>query len=103
MESTSIKLFGREIPQVLLMHTSTLNADLMPEILALLRARGYRFVPLAAALADPAYQTPDRYVDGNGPSWFGRWHIALQKPFAIRDEPDPPRWVMDEYNRLQKR
>ena len=72
MESASVRLFGREIPQTLLMHASTLNGDLMPEILLIMRERGYVFVPLEKALDDAAYRTPDVYVAQYGPSWFGR-------------------------------
>jgi peptidoglycan/xylan/chitin deacetylase (PgdA/CDA1 family) len=91
--------FGRDIPQVLLAHVNRLNADVLPDLLARLRARGYGFVPLRQALADPAYATPDRYVGKNGPSWLHRWSVALGKPMRLRDEPDPPQWVLDAYAR----
>jgi peptidoglycan/xylan/chitin deacetylase (PgdA/CDA1 family) len=87
--------FGRDIPQVLLAHVNRLNADVLPELLARLRARGYAFVTLAQALADPAYATPDRYVGTNGPSWLHRWSVALGKPMRLRDEPDPPPWILE--------
>ncbi|HET8945551.1 MAG TPA: polysaccharide deacetylase family protein [Candidatus Polarisedimenticolia bacterium] len=87
--------FGRDIPHVLLAHVNRLNADLLPDLLARLRARGWVFVPLGEALADPAYATPDRYVGKNGPSWLHRWSVALRKPMRLRDEPDPPPWILD--------
>ena len=89
--------FGRDIPHVWLAHVNRLNADLLPDLLARLRARGWSFVPLREALADPAYATPDRYVGKNGPSWLHRWTVALGKPMRLRDEPDPPQWILDAY------
>ena len=60
-EQRSVEVLGREIPQILLIHASQLNADLMPELLGMLRRRGYTFVSLREALADEAYRLPDEY------------------------------------------
>jgi peptidoglycan/xylan/chitin deacetylase (PgdA/CDA1 family) len=43
----------REPPQILLIHASQMNADMMPELLAMFRRRGYSFISLDRALADP--------------------------------------------------
>jgi hypothetical protein len=40
-EDAAVALAGREFPQVLLLHANELNADLMPELLAMFRRRGY--------------------------------------------------------------
>lgn len=96
-ESLARDEFGRAIPQVLLAHVNRLNADALPDLLKTLQRRGYAFVPLREALADPAYATPDRYVGRNGPSWLHRWSVALERPMRLRDEPDPPQWVLDAY------
>ena len=98
-ESLARDEFGRAIPQVLLAHVNRLNADALPDLLKALRGRGYAFVPLREALADEAYATPDRYIGRNGPSWLHRWSVALDRPMRLRDEPDPPPWVLDEYAR----
>jgi hypothetical protein len=58
--------FSREIRQVLLTHVNRLNADKLPDLLAILRKRGYRFVTLEEALEDDAYHTPDTFVGRNG-------------------------------------
>jgi peptidoglycan/xylan/chitin deacetylase (PgdA/CDA1 family) len=89
-ESLSRDLFGREIPQVYLGHVNRLNAERLPALLASFRKRGYRFVSLETALADPAYATPDRYVGPVGPSWLHRWAIALGKQPRMNEDPDPP-------------
>jgi peptidoglycan/xylan/chitin deacetylase (PgdA/CDA1 family) len=89
-EELSRDTFGREIPQILLTHVNRLNAEALPDVLAVLRKRGYRFVTLDQALADPAYLTPDQYVGRNGPSWLHRWRVARKLPPRLKDEPDVP-------------
>lgn len=96
-------MFGRDIPRVLLIHANRLNADTLADRLAALRARGYRFVPPGEALADAAYATPDLYVGPHGPSWLHRWSVAQGTPMRLRDEPDPPAWVLEDWQALQKR
>ena len=91
-------LLGREPAQVLLIHLNRLNADTLPERLRALQARGYRFVTLAEALADPAYALPDEYVGKNGPSWLHRWAVARGLPSRLKEEPDPPDWVLAAWN-----
>jgi peptidoglycan/xylan/chitin deacetylase (PgdA/CDA1 family) len=91
-------LLGREPAQVLLIHLNRLNADTLPERLRSLQARGYRFVTLAEALADPAYALPDEYVGKNGPSWLHRWAVARGLPSRLKEEPDPPDWVLAAWN-----
>jgi peptidoglycan/xylan/chitin deacetylase (PgdA/CDA1 family) len=83
---------GREPAQILLLHASTLNRDWYPRIDALYRARGYGFVTLEQALADPIYAHADTYVRRNGISWLHRWTQTDGRP--IRWEPDPPAWIV---------
>jgi peptidoglycan/xylan/chitin deacetylase (PgdA/CDA1 family) len=86
---------GREPAQVLLLHANTLNRDYYLQIHALYLARGYRFVPLGEALADPIYGHADQYIRANGPSWLHRWTQTDGR--AIRWEPEPPKWITDAY------
>jgi peptidoglycan/xylan/chitin deacetylase (PgdA/CDA1 family) len=97
-ESLATDTFGREIPQVLLVHVNRLNADAMPELLRRLKARGYSWISLSDTLKDEAYNTRDGYVGPSGPSWLHRWRVTLGKPDRFRDEPDPPEWVMRAFN-----
>jgi len=99
-ERGSVSLVGREFPQILLIHASQMNADLMPDLLAMFRRRGYTFVPLDHALADPAYQLPDEYVGHGGFSWIHRW--AKTKGIKTTPEPEPPAWVTDAYAAVLK-
>jgi len=100
-EQLSRETFGREIAQVLLIHVNRLNGDVLPEAIEAMTRGGYRFVPLETALSDPAYLTPDGYVGRFGPSWLHRWRVALGLSNRLRDEPEPPEWVVEAYQRLQ--
>lgn len=94
-ERESRLLFGREIAQVLLIHASALNADALPALLAGLRTRDYRFVPIDEAVRDPAYAHADGYRGGGGISWLHRWAMAEQKPREFfAGEPEVPKDVM---------
>jgi peptidoglycan/xylan/chitin deacetylase (PgdA/CDA1 family) len=53
--SLSQKLYGRDIPYVLLLHVGSFDARMLPELIALYRKRGFQFVSLPQAEADPAY------------------------------------------------
>jgi hypothetical protein len=87
--------FGRDIPQILLIHSNDLHTDALDALLTRLEQRGYRFVALGDAMKDAAYQTPDEYVGTVGPSWLHRWRVAKKLPPRMKDEPDPPQWVID--------
>ena len=87
--------FGRDIPQILLIHSNDLHTDALDALLTRLEQRGYRFVTLGEAMKDAAYQTPDEYIGTVGPSWLHRWRVAKKLPPRMKDEPDPPQWVVD--------
>jgi peptidoglycan/xylan/chitin deacetylase (PgdA/CDA1 family) len=87
-----VKALGREIPHVMLLHANRLNADVMDRLLGLFEKRGYRFVTLAEALADPAYSAPDTYVTKYGPMWGYRWARQLGVTVDGRLEPEPPQF-----------
>lgn len=86
-------LFGREVAHVLLIHANALNADHLDRLVAMFRGRGYRFVSLDAALADPAYASEDTYTGRAGMSWLQRWALARGVRFESEPHPDP--WVED--------
>lgn len=99
-EGVSQRLVGREIPQVLLLHANTLNADYFGKLAMRLKARGYRFVTLQQALQDEVYRRPDLYVGQWGFSWLHHWEITEGKPRSPM--PDPAPWVMQAYEALNK-
>src|SRR5688572_10404841 len=90
-EELTQRLFGRQIPQVLLMHMNEINADHFDEVIAFMRKRGYRFVTFEAAVRDTAYRSADRYVGDAGLSWLQRWALGAKVPFA--PEPREPKWL----------
>jgi peptidoglycan/xylan/chitin deacetylase (PgdA/CDA1 family) len=100
-EDASKKLFGREIPQTLLIHDNEINSEMLDTLLADMEERGYRFISLDEAMFDPAYATPDRFVGPVGISWIDRWKVALGGQPDYEHDPDPPDWIMQEFNELR--
>jgi peptidoglycan/xylan/chitin deacetylase (PgdA/CDA1 family) len=96
-EQVSPQIFGREIPQILLIHTNDVTADCLDEVLTRLEARGYQFVPLDKVMADPAYETKVTYITKYGPTWLFRWSESKGLDVSFRGDPDPPKWVLDLY------
>ena len=89
-------IVGRDITHTLLMHAHALNAAAFESLVAKLRARGYRFVTLGQALADPAYASADEYFGPAGISWLHRWGLTKgYKGATFAGEPVVPKWVND--------
>jgi lysophospholipase L1-like esterase len=53
----SHRLYGRDIPYVLLMHIGALDAEMLPRLLELYRSRGFEFVTLPEAERDNFYRS----------------------------------------------
>lgn len=96
-ERVSPEIFGREIPQTLLIHANDINADSLDELLKRFEARGYKFVTLDQVMSDPAYQTKDDYVGKYGPTWLFRWMKSKGLNVSFKDDPEPPQNVMELY------
>jgi peptidoglycan/xylan/chitin deacetylase (PgdA/CDA1 family) len=90
-EGLSRELFGREIPQVLLVHANQLNVDHLDDLLGMIRKRGYSFISLDEALKDSAYRSPDTYMGSRGFSWLQRW--AITRGIPVGQEPREVAWV----------
>ncbi|HVE60010.1 MAG TPA: polysaccharide deacetylase family protein [Pyrinomonadaceae bacterium] len=93
-ERQSVKLFGREIKQILLIHANFINSDYFDRLAKALKKRGYKFVSLEEALKDEAYKLPDNFVRRNGISWLHRWALAKGKENVLPDEPKTPDFVL---------
>jgi peptidoglycan/xylan/chitin deacetylase (PgdA/CDA1 family) len=48
-------VYGRDVPYVLLLHIGAFDAKMLPELVAMYRAKGFTFVSLPEAEKDPAY------------------------------------------------
>jgi len=92
------QVFGREIPQVMLLHVNQLNADVIDELLAIFEQKQYRFVTLDTAQSNPAYQTPDRLATAGGTMWGYRWAKERGVKVDGRLETEPAAWI-SEYGR----
>ncbi|WP_426265369.1 polysaccharide deacetylase family protein [Sphingomonas sp. PWP1-2] len=83
-------LFGRQPAFVFLLHASRLNAASLEGLAGILRAEGLRVVSLDAAMRDPAYRTPDRYVGRDGNEWLERWSSTLHRDLPFESIPEVP-------------
>lgn len=94
-EGQSEAIVGRAIPHVLLVHAYALNADWLDRLLTALEARGYSWITLDAALADPVYARPiDGFTGQGGITWLHRWAITEGLDRSIfAGEPEVPEWV----------
>ncbi|MBC8155229.1 MAG: polysaccharide deacetylase family protein [Bacteroidetes bacterium] len=97
-EKLTLEVAGRPIRQILLCHANALNADYFDQLVALMRQRGYAFIPLADALTDPIYQHPDGYVGKGGFSWLHRWRLTDQKKTTLT-EPAIAAFIQTLYDR----
>jgi peptidoglycan/xylan/chitin deacetylase (PgdA/CDA1 family) len=100
-EKESAEMFGRQIPQILLVHDNALNTECLDALLEKLEKRGYKFVSLDAAMSDPAYATPDLYV-GTGILWMDRWKLALGMKLDLSKGPEPPSWAESIFEQMRK-
>jgi peptidoglycan/xylan/chitin deacetylase (PgdA/CDA1 family) len=99
-ERSSVELFGREIPQILLIHCNELNSVTLRESIARMRKRGYTFITLDEAMQDPAYQRPDTFA-GPGGSWLSHSATVMGKrltPETVAARPVVPKWITDLSN-----
>lgn len=85
-EAYSSELFGRNIPQTMVLTPSRLITDTADEFFEMATRRGYAFVSVNDAQADEAYKTPESYTGENGISWFERWSTA--KGRGLKSEPE---------------
>ena len=61
------RVYGHDIPYVLLMHVGAFDAKMLPELIALFRSRSFEFTTLEKAQADPAYSDDAEYpLKGGG-------------------------------------
>ena len=93
-ERQSIKIFGREIRQILLLHANFINSDYFDDIAKMLKKRNYKFVSLDEALKDEAYKLPDNFIRRNGISWLHRWALDKGRENVLPDEPKTPDFVL---------
>jgi peptidoglycan/xylan/chitin deacetylase (PgdA/CDA1 family) len=83
-------VFGREIDHVLLLHLGAFSSNILPDLLALLKAKGFKLVTLEQAQKDPAYETDPDAASRFGGTLLEQWMDAralkyppvVKKPYA---------------------
>lgn len=93
-ERQSVKLFNREINQILLLHANFINSEYFGDIAKMLKKRGYKFITLEESLKDEAYNLPDNFVKRNGISWLHRWALDKGRENILPNEPKVPEFVL---------
>lgn len=69
-DGLSRQVLGRSVKHVLLLHTNAINADFLPDIIAMFRAQGWNIVSPQDAYADPVYaRTIDVLPAGESILW----------------------------------
>lgn len=79
----SVELFGRDIKHVMLLHIGSIEAVMLPELLRLLKERGFTLVTLAQAESDPAFamhpDSPDHWNGTFLEQMMRARHLAMPK------------------------
>ena len=65
-ETMGHKLVGRSVKQIILLRANRLNAVFLDEMLTAMKAEGYKFITLDAALKDKVYLQPEAYYGLKG-------------------------------------
>jgi peptidoglycan/xylan/chitin deacetylase (PgdA/CDA1 family) len=98
-QTASDALFGRQIAFVMLLHATRLNADCIDDLAGILKRRRLKAVSLDQAMKDPVYRLGDPYVGHEGIAWLERWAEARQVDLPWDSWQDPPKDVLEEYDR----
>jgi peptidoglycan/xylan/chitin deacetylase (PgdA/CDA1 family) len=86
--SLSHRLFGHDIPYVLLLHVTAFNAKMLPDLIAQLRERGFSFITLPEALRDPAYTIDPAVGYAGGGAMQETLAFARKLPFPPAVKPN---------------
>lgn len=75
-QDLSRELFGRDIPQIFLVHYSRFTGEIMPELLDGLKAHGAHFITLEQAQSDPVYDMDPQVVLPSGENFLATHMLA---------------------------
>ena len=88
----SHRLYGRDIPYVLLMHIGALDAEMLPRLLDLYKSRGFQFVTLQQAESDEFYRSSTDLSLPPAPDMLegvaGARHVPMPPPPQLSVEPE---------------
>jgi peptidoglycan/xylan/chitin deacetylase (PgdA/CDA1 family) len=97
-KEASLKIFGRNIKHIWLLHVNLLNAYAMEDLLKLAKELGYEFITLDKALKDEVYAEPDNYYAPFGVSWLYRWDFTRGKVVDWSKDPEPEQPIYTHRN-----
>jgi peptidoglycan/xylan/chitin deacetylase (PgdA/CDA1 family) len=80
-ENQAEKVLGGPITHILRLHMGIATASFIDDLISLLKERGYSFVSLDEALADPAYKEEEEYVGPLGLSFIDRIAATRGLPY----------------------
>ncbi len=95
-ENQTQKLFGRQINQILLIHSNRINSDYYDKLCEMIRGESYEFITIEEALTDEAYKSENTFIKNNGISWLDRWALTQgKKGDFFAGEPRVPKHILD--------
>lgn len=98
-ESLGDELFGRPVPQILLLHANEVGSAQWDRLFTWLEERGYRFASADEVLADPAFAKPHRYVSHFGSSLWDRLAAEQGTEKALEEVRTLIRTQVEAWNR----
>lgn len=98
-ESLGDELFGRPVPQILLLHANEVGSAQWDRLFTWLEERGYRFAGADEVLADPAFAEPHRYVGHFGSSLWDRLAAERGTGKALEEVRTMIRTQVEAWNR----
>jgi peptidoglycan/xylan/chitin deacetylase (PgdA/CDA1 family)/ketosteroid isomerase-like protein len=98
-ESLGDELFGRPVPQILLLHANEVGSAQWDRLFTWLEERGYRFAGADEVLADPAFARPQGYVSHFGSSLWDRFAAEEGTEKALEEVRTMIRTQVEAWNR----
>ena len=93
------RLFGREVPQVMLLHANSVGAAQWDELFSWMRTQGYTFVSVNDVMSDPAYSVTHHFVGSYGHSLWDRLRAQRQNKAAKKAIVELLQQQADDWNR----
>jgi peptidoglycan/xylan/chitin deacetylase (PgdA/CDA1 family) len=84
-EAHGDRLFGRQVPQILLLHANEVGAAQWDALFSWLEETGHRFATADQVLADPALREPHRFVATHGVGLWDRIAHGRREEEVRRD------------------
>ena len=93
-ETMANKLFGRDINQILILHSNALNSDYTDSLASIFRRNNYDFVSMDKALEDDVYKSKITVFGNWGISWIDRWALSEgRRGDFFKDNPPVPDYI----------